>query len=408
MIAFLAALAVSAAQIRVAGDPSRVLVVVNANSADSQLIANSYRNARHVTNVLQVRCQNSATSAANETILYPKFLPQIETPLRAYLAAHPGIDFIVLTKGIPIRLQQAPIGDSGNLSVDSYIASLDYQTRADTQKIVITDTGFSGITWVNRFWNSNQRFSHARYGGYLVTRLDAYTPLKAMRLVSLAISAEKAPPQGKFLIDTVASHGLNDPSTAPFSILGPNGHVISPVPEEQYKCFDTDMVAGGNGLQSRGFNVQLDQTDAFVGGVPGLIGYCSWGSNDPNYNAAGYKSLGFVPGAIAETAVSTSARTFLPTTGGQSLIVDLIEGGVTGVKGYTDEPLLLAIASPDILFDRYTRGWTLAESFYAASRFVGWQDIIIGDPLCAPYATHAAVNTAKGKKPRKKTLQPGV
>jgi hypothetical protein len=55
------------------------------------------------------------------------------------------------------------------------------------------------------------------------------------------------------------------------------------------------------------------------------------------------------------------------------------------VKGYTDEPLLQAVASPSILFDRYTRGWTLAESFYAASRFVGWEDVVIGDPLCRAY-----------------------
>jgi len=27
----------------------------------------------------------------------------------------------------------------------------------------------------------------------------------------------------------------------------------------------------------------------------------------------------------------------------------------------------------------------MAESFYAASRFVGWEDIVIGDPLCCPY-----------------------
>jgi hypothetical protein len=58
--------------------------------------------------------------------------------------------------------------------------------------------------------------------------------------------------------------------------------------------------------------------------------------------------------------------------------------GVTGVKGYTDEPLLQAIASPSVVMERYTSGFTLAESFYAASRFVGWTDIVIGDPLCRP------------------------
>jgi len=54
-------------------------------------------------------------------------------------------------------------------------------------------------------------------------------------------------------------------------------------------------------------------------------------------------------------------------------------------KGYTDEPLLQAMASPSITMDRYTSGYTMVESFFAASHFVGWQDILIGDPLCCPY-----------------------
>jgi hypothetical protein len=35
--------------------------------------------------------------------------------------------------------------------------------------------------------------------------------------------------------------------------------------------------------------------------------------------------------------------------------------------------------------DRYTAGYTMVESFYAASHFVGWEDVVIGDPLCCPY-----------------------
>jgi hypothetical protein len=64
----------------------------------------------------------------------------------------------------------------------------------------------------------------------------------------------------------------------------------------------------------------------------------------------------------------------------------LIAHGLTCGKGYVDEPLLQANASPTIVMDRYTSGYTMAESFYAASHFVGWEDVIIGDPLCCPYA----------------------
>ena len=90
--------------------------------------------------------------------------------------------------------------------------------------------------------------------------------------------------------------------------------------------------------------------------------------------------------ALVDTAVSTCARTFLPTTGGQSLLVDLLAHGLTCGKGYVNEPLLQANASPTIVLERYTSGHNMAESFYAASRFVGWEDVVIGDPLCCPYS----------------------
>jgi hypothetical protein len=74
-----------------------------------------------------------------------------------------------------------------------------------------------------------------------------------------------------------------------------------------------------------------------------------------------------------------------PGSGGQSAIGDLLAQGITGVKGYVNEPLLQAISSPYVTFNRYTRGYTLGESFAAGSHFVGWTDLVIGDPLAHPY-----------------------
>ena len=116
------------------------------------------------------------------------------------------------------------------------------------------------------------------------------------------------------------------------------------------------------------------------------MGYASWGSNDRRFDKEKYRGNRFLPGSIAETAVSTSARTFVPTEEGQSLIGDLIKSGVTGVKGYVAEPGLFAVARPSILFDRYVSGYNLAESFYMASQVIYWRDVVIGDPLAAPYA----------------------
>ncbi len=95
----------------------------------------------------------------------------------------------------------------------------------------------------------------------------------------------------------------------------------------------------------------------------------------------------WVDGAVGETYVSTGGRSFRYLTGyGQSLVADLIKDGISGVKGYVYEPFLNAVAHPNILFERYTKGWALGESFFAASEIgTSWMDLILGDPKVAPY-----------------------
>jgi hypothetical protein len=156
--------------------------------------------------------------------------------------------------------------------------------------------------------------------------------------------------------------------------------------ESSWGTWNADMLRAHDLLEATGIpnDLELEQS-GFVGGQQNLPGYFSWGSNDPNYDQADYESLTFAPGSISDTAVSTSGRTFLPTTGGQSLVADLIAHGLTFGKGYVGEPLLQGIASPTIAFDRFYSGYSMAESLYAASRFVGWEDVVLGDPLATPY-----------------------
>jgi len=113
--------------------------------------------------------------------------------------------------------------------------------------------------------------------------------------------------------------------------------------------------------------------------------------------------MDFSPGALAATFVSTDARTFMeppadwvPTNlndrakffGGspQSLIGDLIREGATGVAGQVSEPFLESAVRPYILFPAYLSGLNLIESFYLAIPHLSWQTIVVGDPLCAPFA----------------------
>ena len=566
--------------------PDQVLVVFNANSPVSCAIADDYARKRNVKNMLSIQCQDSALNAKSETITWAAYTQSIENRVREYLEAHTNIDFIVLTKGVPIRIAGAPMGSSdqigglnysgqgayadpghgywnpikyqgttsngllsdgvtaspitfmdtspnsydgnqgvqgtpaglespyafvnndsiisetiknvpagiyqlylygknddmdyadrgtvftvsvdgksygtkstvnsvttsftrgndfveftnlmvgqagtitftyaantlatrthspqtegdfnglqlvcagaktinfdmpgvnslepasirGRPSVDSTLAALDYANLTEAMKINITGSGATGLAYSNRYWNAAEPFSHAKFGGYLVTRLDGYTEADAKGLVTKSLEAEHGLVDGEVLFDVQPIFGLGDKTAQPAPITGTN--ILRESPWDQYNA---DMRHAHDLLVKRGITNELDLSPTFIGGRSNLLGYFSWGSNDARYSSEAYQTLFFAPGSLSDTAVSTCARTFLPTQGGQSLLVDLVAHGLTCGKGYVDEPLLQANASPTIVMDRYTSGYTMAESFYAASHFVGWEDVIIGDPLCSPY-----------------------
>jgi len=211
----------------------------------------------------------------------------------------------------------------------------------------------------------------------------------ASRWKTAAISASKV------LLDVDEPRGLGDKAIEPEPVTK------TVTSEWGWEKFNADILRAHDELEASGISDVLDMTDTFVGDQHDLLGYFSWGSNDSNFGqspadgedptlvsgSAAYESLTFAPGSIADTAVSTSGRTFLkPFSGTQSLMADLIAHGLTCGKAYVGEPLLQAVASPTIALDRYYAGYSAAESLYAASRFTGWEDIIFGDPLGTPYA----------------------
>lgn len=382
----------------------RVLIIKNTKSPVSIAVADDYMKRRKVTHVLGVNCRDGAVDPDAQSIEYKDYVTLIEAPIRAYLTAHSEIDFIVFTKGVPIRIYNTPEKPYGGVcALDSRVSSIGYESSPTSSVVHVTDPNYGpdyvSNTWANKYFNSQEPFSHQKFGGYLVTRLDGYTQVDAIALTTRALAAENKSDadvikSGKILLDACADFGFPDPNEQPYTLI-PNDHTpgdtIFIVHESPYGEYNSDMQVAKDYLTSKNIPVSYENTDEFVGKQNNLMGYTSWGSNDTHYDPAAYTSLTFAPGAIGETAVSTSARTFFPTDQGQSLIEDLIKQGITGVKGYTDEPLLQGIASPSILFNRYTRGWTLAESYYAASRLVGWMDIIIGDPLCRPYYDEPAI-----------------
>jgi uncharacterized protein (TIGR03790 family) len=350
---------------------ANVLVVSNRASAASETVARYYVERRGIaqTNVCTIM------TAVTESIARPAYDSQIEGPIWQCIAAARAQDrilYIVLTKDVPLRISGTGGRTGGtSASVDSELTLLYRRRSGQTVPVPgsVPNPYFAGTTPIANI----QPFSHRVHDIYLVTRLDGYTVQDAIGLIDKAAAAA---PRGRFILDERGA------------LVDPGGDRWLRAAAERLR---------GQGLDDR---VTLDESRQVLTKQADVLGYYSWGSNDPAIRTR-HLDMAFLPGALAGMFVSTDGRTFkeppaswIPTDdarngvfGGshQSLTADLIREGVTGASGHVDEPYLDATIRPEILFPAYVSGRNLAESYYAAMPYLSWQTIIIGDPLCAPF-----------------------
>ena len=353
---------------------ANVLVVANAANADSVRIAEEYARGRGVP-AEQVLKLEQMPAEMPETINAQAFTLGIQAPIARWLARNAAIDrilYIVLTKGIPLRVQGTSGRNGSTASVDSELSLL-YRTMTGGRGVTAPGPQANPYFLGTRPLSEATQFSHKTFDIFLVTRLDGYSVEDVMGLIERGRGPVK---DGRFVLDMRAS--LNAAGNAWLKTAS-----------------DRLEAAGWKG------KVVLDQTSKVLTGEPDVLGYYSWGSNDPAIRVRQFQHK-FVPGALAAMFVSTDARTFKEPPAGwnisawgnpktyyagspQSLTGDLIREGVTGVAGHVNEPYLDTTIRPEILFPAYVAGFNLAEAFYLAMPAVGWQTVVIGDPLCAPF-----------------------
>ena len=351
---------------------ANVLVVANSASPDSLRIAEHYAASRKVPGEQVLRLAGIEPNVVEVT--RAAFDAQIAAPIASWLtrnAAQDRIHYLVLTQGMPLRIQGSTGREGTVSSVDSELALL---YRRMTGEVVPTAGAVPNPYFLGDAAIAEARpFSHERVPIYLVTRLDAFSTADALVLIDRAASATTA---GKFVLDQRAS----------WQAVGNNW-----------------LKAAADRLIERGLadRVLLEVTGRVVTGEKDVLGYYSWGSNDPAIRQRRF-DFGFAPGALAAMFVSYDGRTFKepPATwqigswerredyfegAPQSLAGDLIREGVTGIAAHVAEPYLDATIRPQILFPAYAAGFNLAESYYLAMSSVSWQTVVVGDPLCAPF-----------------------
>jgi uncharacterized protein (TIGR03790 family) len=336
-----------------------VLVVINSNSSLSDSVGRYFASSRNVpvTNIARISVSTNEEIDSGE---FNSLRSQIENYMTSNGLTN-KINYIVTTKGVPLKVNRG-----NTFSTSSPSSSVESELTLILGPYS-TNIGGPGYLF-SPYYYQNAPFSRASYGIYLVTRLDGYSYDEIKGLIDRGgPNVPFSTTDAKFVFD-------QDPDWN------------SSLPGLNYSMATAQSI-----LNAKGLNALLNTDSVFVVDQSNVIGYTSWGSNDRYadlYTQHAKPHNTWAAGAIAETYVSTDGRTFTPPpTYGQSLVADLVEEGLTGVKGYVYEPYSSAMSVVSELFDRYTSGYNLAESYYLASRCLSWMDVIIGDPKTTIYGT---------------------
>ena len=202
---------------------SRVLIVENLASPGSIKIAHYYFLKRRLpaANLCTITCP------ATEQCSTADVVRMIIEPIRQCIHQRKlKIDYIVLTKGIPIEFNDS---SWSGFSIDSVLTTMDNPLPSHA---------------LNPYFAATDRFSQHEYGIYLVTRLDGWSVDDCLRLVD---------------------HGL---ATHP----GPGPIYLHPAPNRDvdgyYETNQTIRIAAADLAQSD-VKIFFDQSDTFHS-IPGI------------------------------------------------------------------------------------------------------------------------------------------
>lgn len=337
---------------------SEVLVVVNKQSRDSREIGEYYLRKRSIP--LANLCL--IDTAPVENISREVYDREVRVPIGDFLRKHGFVEkilYIVTTSGVPLKVNGNDDGiNSTTASVDSELSVLYQQLHGATIPL-------AGMVRNPFFRQRDAPFRHPLFPLYLVTRLAAYDMGEMKGLVDRALIARNV---GKFVIDLRADENT---------------------PGNQWLRTTALLLPKDRVVLNNSAEVLTNQKD--------VIGYASWGSNDPDRKQR-FLHFQWLPGAIATEFVSTNARTFQRPPdqwqigtwadhaawfagSPQTMTADYIHEGATGASGQVSEPFLTGCPRPEFVLPSYYAGRTLAESYYMGIPGLSWMNVVIGDPL---------------------------
>lgn len=330
------------------GGPQQVLVVVNDASANSQELGHYYQEMRGISERQILHLQ---TSTANQIPL-STYSNEVLNPILDYLSSSglsDQIEIILLSSDIPSR-----VGDGTNVNAITSILHYGFKNYPTSPVCTLP------ASTVGPYYQAERAFSRGDYPGenlYLAAMLTGLTHGDALAVVDRAVAADFLSPTG----------------TAYFVRSNDNDRNV------QWPQFENaDFLAR---------MLSIPQTRAFVDGNvlnnrPDVAGVVLGRIRQLDSQLA---SNTYRPGSIADHLTSFGGKLF--DSGNQMSILKWLRAGCVGSYGTVVEPCNFPNKFPQVrLHYWYGRGFNMVESYTMAveSPYMG---IIVGDPLCQPYAT---------------------
>jgi hypothetical protein len=386
-------LAMTTGHVFAGGGPENVLLLVNANSDSSKTIANTYIELRKIpaSNVVYIDWTGSLDLGSAANLRDKILLPALKTLEERRLVSQ--IDYIIYSSDFPWRVDllaafpghkfPPPFDAAASTTGVTYLLGhLLGPNAATAGSIVQPDVNWyvpgpilPNVAQCAQLVNVPSRGFRSRYrwdpdGKKSVDNKNSQRYMLSTMLGVTQGRGNTVEEVLSYLRRSAAADGTRPPGTIYFMW---NKDVRSSTRD---KCFES-VAAQINGLGVRA-KVQQGRLPDGAKDVAGLM----VGTSDFDLAKA---NMTIRPGAICEHL--TSAGGILTKGDFQTPLSAFLRYGAAGASGTVSEPHAIQAKFPlPSIQLHYARGCSLAEAFYQ-SISGPYQILIVGDPLCQPWAT---------------------
>ena len=367
--------AIAGSPCHAAGGPENVFLVVNSLSPDSRAIANYYTDLREIPdiNVFELEWGGSRIAIKIDT-----FRQQILSPILAEMSKRrleSQIDYIVYSSGFPYAVdfsadvQTALPREAGKMASLTGLTFFQGKVRARDASYAFTlqneRSNYYQSTRTRGFrsqYGWNQRGQQVQLDGesYYLSMMLGYTDGRGNSLEEVVQYLRRS-----------ALADCSQPSGTVY-LMKNDAEVRS---RTRHNAFpEVAKALSKLGVQAEILNGVLPtKKNDVLGAVIGRAQY-SWGKSGST----------ILPGAICENL--TSFGGMLKQSAKQTPLTECLRYGAAASSGTVAEPFALQAKFPHPWVQvHYARGATVAEAFYQ-SVAAPYQLLIVGDPLCCPWA----------------------